>query len=441
MSLDRKAFIRRLGVGAIGLAAGAGLRAETEGSADGGARAPRGLNLRGAQVPPFDPQKPDDFWRQVRALFPLHDEPVYLNTGGLGPASQPVLDVVASTMSQLQEHSETGHELLAPSRATVAKFLGAHPDELCFVRNATEGNSIIAGGLALSAGDEVIFETHAHPGGSFPWLNQVQRRGIGVRLFEPDHTSAEANLVRIRELLSPRTKVIQVSHLTCTTGLLFPVKAIAELAHARGIWFHIDGAQSAGMIPVDLAAIGCDSYAFSGHKWLGGPHETGGLYLRRDRLDAVALTEAGAYSGDLSRLPGDMKVFPAASRHEYGTRNAGLIAGLAEAVRLQVAIGRDRIAAHGHALAALIGEGLAGVDGITVLTPKSAELRGSIVTVRHARAGADKLFGYLMKSHGLRCRPVTEQGLEAVRVSTHVFNSHAEAERVLRSLRAAARDL
>lgn len=425
MSLDRKTFLRRLGIGAVGLAAGATLHGEA----------------RAAKVPVFDPARADDFWRQVRALFPLRDEPVYLNTGGLGPAPQAVLDVVAATMRQLQEHSETGHDLLTPARATVAGFLGAHPDELCFVRNATEANSIIAGGLALTAGDEVIFETHAHPGGSFPWLNQVKRRGIAVRLFEPDHDSAEGNLARIRELLSPRTKVIQVSHLTCTTGLLFPVKAIAELARARSIWFHIDGAQSAGMIPIDLNGIGCDSYAFSGHKWLGGPHETGGLYIRRDQLDAVALTEAGAYSGDLARLPGEIKVFPAAARHEYGTRNAGLIAGLAEAVRLQALIGRERIAAHGRELAAAIGEGLAGVEGITVLTPKDAELRGSIMTVRHARAEAEKLFGYLVKSHGLRCRPVTEQGLNAIRVSTHVFNSSEHARRVVTALRGAARDL
>jgi selenocysteine lyase/cysteine desulfurase len=313
--------------------------------------------------------------------------------------------------------------------------------EVCFVRNATEANSIIAAGLALSPGDEVIFETHAHPGGSFPWLNQAKQRGIVARLFEPDHASAEANLARIRELLSPRTKVIQVSHITCTTGLVLPVAAIAELARARGIWFHVDGAQSVGMIPLDLAALGCDSYAFSGHKWLGGPHETGGLFIRRDRLEAVAPTGIGAYSGELPRLPGEIKYFGAASRHEYGTRNAALVAGLAEAVRLQEHLGRARIAGHGRDLAAAIADGLAGVAGITVLTPSVAALRASITTFRHGRAGAEKLFGYLFNTHGLRCRPVTEQGLEAVRVSTHVFNSGADADRVIAAVRAAARDL
>jgi selenocysteine lyase/cysteine desulfurase len=295
--------------------------------------------------------------------------------------------------------------------------------------------------LALAPGDEVIFETHAHPGGSFPWLNLAQHRGVVVRVFEPDPASAEGNLTRIRELISPRTKAIQVSHITCTTGLVFPVDAIAALAKSRGIWFHIDGAQSAGMIPVNLAAIGCDSYAFSGHKWLGGPHETGGLFIRRDRLEAVMPTGAGAYTGDLSRLPGEIHYFGAASRHEYGTRNAGLISGLAAAVRLQEHLGRDRIAAHGRQLAAMIAEGLAGVPGLTVLTPRPEALRASIVTFRHERADAGKLFGYLLDRHGLRCRPVTEQGLEAIRVSPHVFTSSADAGRVIAAGRAAAKDL
>jgi selenocysteine lyase/cysteine desulfurase len=428
MSLDRKTFLRRLGAGAVGLAAAGAARAALTGPG-------------AAAWPVFDAARPEGFWREVRALFPLLDDLLYLNTGGLGPASQPVLDRVRATMLRLQEHSETGHDLLAPAREVLAGFLGAQTDEVCFVRNATEANSIIAAGLPLAAGDEVIFETHAHPGGSFPWLNQAKQRGVTVKVFEPDQTSAEANVARIRELLSPRTKVIQVSHITCTNGLVFPVTAIAELARSRGLWFHIDGAQSAGMIPVNLAAIGCDSYAFSGHKWLGGPHETGGLFIRRDRLEAVAPTGIGAYSGELPNLPGEIKYFGAASRHEYGTRNAGLVAGLAEAVRLQEHIGRERIAAHGRELATHLRDGLAGVADITVLTPRADDLRASIVTVRHARADAGKLFGYLAEKHRLRCRPVTEQGLNAVRVSFHVFNSRADADRVIAAVRAAARDL
>ena len=427
MSLDRRTFLSGLGASAIGtLAVG---------------RSGSGAVDSAAVLPDFAVTGAEAYWRAVRALYPLRDDPLYLNTGGLGPTSQPVLDAVSATMRGLQEHSETGHALFEPARSALAGFVGAQPAEICFVRNATEGNSVIAAGLALTAGDEVIFETHAHPGGSFPWFNQAKLRGVVVRLFEPDPASPEANLARIRALVSPRTKVIQVSHITCTTGLVFPVAAIAAFARSRGIWFHVDGAQAVGMIPVNLAALGCDSYAFSGHKWLGGPHETGVLYLRSDRLEAVAPTGIGAYSGELPLLPGELKYFGAASRHEYGTRNAGLIAGLAAAVRLQEQIGTERIANHGRGLATRLGTELALIKDITVLTPRADELRASMTTISHARVDAHKFFGYLLEKHRLRCRPVTEQGLNAVRISTHVFTSSADCERVIAGVRAATREL
>lgn len=427
MSLDRRTFLQSLGAGALAVLAGGATAAEAP--------------LPDSPLPTFERVGEAAYWQAVRSKFPLRDDPVYLNTGGLGPAAQSVLDVVDHTMRQLQEHSETGHEHFESARQAMARFLGAQAAEICFVRNATEGNSIVAAGLALRAGDEVIFETHAHPGGSFPWLNQAQQRGVNVRLFEPDHASAEGNLDRIRKLVTPRTRVVQVSHITCTTGLVMPVPAIAEFARGNGLWFHVDGAQSAGMVPLNLPALGCDSYAFSGHKWLGGPHETGVLCLRRDRLDRVAPTCIGAYSGDLAQLPGEIRYVEAATRHEYGTRSAGLVLGLTEAVRLQGEIGRERIAAYGRALANELHDEFSHLADLEVLTPRPPELRASITTIRHPRADATRLFGYLMEKHRLRCRPVTEQNLGAVRISTHVFNSAAENRRIIAAVRASLREL
>jgi selenocysteine lyase/cysteine desulfurase len=427
MNLDRRSFLSGLGVSALGALVGCTTTSEARGAVPA--------------LPVYGRVDDESFWRAVRAQFPLRADPVYLNTGGLGPVSQPVLDRVWATMSRLQEHAEHGHDEFAGAREAMAGFLGATPDELCFARNATEGNSIIAAGLALAPGDEVIFESHAHPGGSFPWANQAKLRGIKVLLFEPDHESPEGNVARIRELISPQTKVIQVSHITCTTGLVFPVAAIAALAREHNLWFHIDGAQSVGMIPVDLHATGCDSYAFSGHKWLGGPHETGMLYIRRDRLEAVASTGIGAHSGELSDLTGPIELFAAASRHEYGTRSAAQIHGLVEAMRLQERIGVQRIATRGRELAGGLLTELGKVDGLTVLTPAHAELRASMTAIRHPRATGGELFGYLWQKHGLRCRPVSEQGLQAVRISTHIFNSPAECERVVAAVRASLRDL
>lgn len=427
MTLARRQFLQGLGAGAV--------------SALAGCAAP-GTGTPTRRLPDFAASSPDAYWRAVREEYLVEDDPVYLNTGGLGPATRRVLDAVDRVQRKLQEHSETGHSLLHPAREIVAGFLGAHAEELCFTRNATEGNSIIAAGLELRDGDEAIFETHAHPGGSFPWLNQERVRGVRTRLFEPDHGSARANLGRIRALITPRTRVIQVSHITCTTGLVFPVAEIAALARERGIWFHIDGAQSAGMVPVNLHAIGCESYAFSGHKWLGGPLETGGLFIRRDRIPDIANSGAGAYSGDLpDGLPGPIAFFEGASRHEYGTRNAGLIEGLAEAVRFQQQIGPARIAQYGAEMATRLVAELSAIPGISVLTPRGPDLRGSMTTIAHARADAGRLFGYLAGQHHLRCRPVTEQNLNAVRISTHVFNHHRDCDRVIAAVRASAKDL
>lgn len=422
MKIDRKTFLRGAGVAAL---TGMGMPALLAAAGE----APK--------WPKYDAARPEEFWRGVRRLYPLTDDPVYLNTGGLGPTSQPVLDVFFSTTRSLQKHSETGHELFEPAREAVARFIGAAADEVCFTRNATEANSIIAAGLALQAGDEVIVDSHAHPGGSFPWLNRAQQHGIVVRFFDPDSDSAEGNIARIRQLISPRTRVVQVSHITCTTGLVMPVEEIVAMTRERGIWSHIDGAQSVGNTPVNLHALGCDSYAFSGHKWLGAPHETGVMYLRRSQLEAVTLTGVGAYSAEVHQLPGELRYTPAASRHEYGTRNAAAVAGLAEAVRFQTALGQPVIAERGRTLAASLLDGLRGIKDVEILTPRDPALRASIVTIRHTRASAEKFFGYLWQEHRLRCRPVTEQGLNAVRISTHIFNSPAECTRVIRAVHAA----
>jgi selenocysteine lyase/cysteine desulfurase len=432
MTSDRRRFVQGLGLGALSALAGCASPSA----------APKAAAVPGSvALPVLDPARPEIFWRGVRACYPLLTDPVYLNTGGLGPAPQSVLDRAVRTTNELQAHSETGHDRLAGARAVAAEFLGAERDELCFVRNATEATSIVAAGLPLRAGDEVIFESHAHPGGSFPWLNQARLRGVVVRIFEPANESPEENVRRILALITPRTRVIQVSHITCTNGLVLPVAEIAAMTRARGIWFHVDGAQAIGMIPLNLAAMGCDSYAASGHKWLGAPHETGLLYIRRNRWNDVAPTGIGSYSAEVNWLPGDIEYAPGAWRHEYGTRNAATIEAVAEAMRFQRAIGTDRIAARGHEMASFLHEELSRLPGVVVLTPRDPSMRGSMTTFQHPRADASRTFRYLLDRRGLRCRPVTEQGLQGVRVSTHLSNLPDECERVVAGVRDSLRDL
>jgi selenocysteine lyase/cysteine desulfurase len=421
MNMNRKAFIRGLGLGALGAVSAPGLLAKTKTTV--------------SELPAYDVSGDAAYWQAVRAQFPLDPELHYFNSGGLGPAPSPVLKTFTDTMAAHQFKSDTGHDTFHEARHVVADFFAAEESEICFTRNATEGNSIIAGGLVLAAGDEVIFEDHAHPGGSGPWYLQQNRRGVVVKLFTPDPTSVEGNLQRIRELITPRTKVIQVSHVTAPTGIVLPVAEIAHLAHEHGLWFHIDGAQSAGMFPFKIRDLGCDSYATSGHKWMGAPHETGILFIRQERNDEVAPIAAGSYTGSIpSHLPGDFTYVQDATRHEYATRSAASVTSVAAAVHFLEKVGRDRIAAHGRELGRQMHEGLARIPSVVVLTPTVPELRASITTFRTPRIGYSELFGKLWGEHKFRCRPVSEQSLDALRVSTHLYNTAEECERLLAAI-------
>ncbi len=390
---------------------------------------------------PLDDSTPGAFWRSVRARYPLSDRRIYFNTAGLGPAPERVLRLAETKRRELQGEAETARELFEEARPVVARFLGADNDEIAFTRNATEGNSIIAAGLPLARGDEVIFESHAHPGGSFPWLNQQKRNGVVVRVFEPSIHSPEENIARIRALINPRTRVIQLSHVTAPTGILFPSAGIAEIAREAGIWLHLDAAQSVGMIPIDVRKLRCDSLATSGHKWLGAPHETGILYVSAKRLPEVALAEAGAHSDAGYALPTNLIYAGSARRFEYGTRDAAAVLAIAEACRFQDEIGRERIAAHGRALAEQASQALAAIDGVEVLTPQHPDLRASITTFRMRAVPCQKLFGFLLEKHHLRCRPVSEEGLDAIRVAPHVFNNSAEIDTLVDAVGHAAREL
>jgi len=378
----------------------------------------------------LDPKRLATSWDAVRAQFPLNPERLYLNTGGYGPASQPVLEAMATQNAEQAVSGEKAYGLFAHFREKAAAFIGADPAEVCFVRNATEGNSIIAAGLDLKPGDEVIFEDEAHPGGSFAWMNQQKLRGVKVVTFSPDHHSAAATLQRLADAITPRTRVIQLSHVTAPTGLRFDVAAVAKLAHEKGIWFLLDGAQTLGMFPFDLHAIGCDSYAASGHKWLNGPTETGLLYVRRDRIDPVQPQHVGAYSESTFALPDVFSYHPTMVRHEYGTRNAGTLAGLMAAMELQLSIGRARIAAHGQALVARCRHRLQDLLGLEILTPRDPAMHGSILTVRVAGKTAEQLTGPLGQDFNIRARPVSELDLNAVRFSWHVYHQEADVDRL-----------
>ena len=375
-------------------------------------------------------------WDAIRAQFLLEDGFAYLNTAGLGPTPRPVIEAVVRCMTELEKRCETGHDCFGRARERAAAFLHCDADELALTRNTTESMNVIARGLSPKAGDEVLMTTHEHPGGSIPWFALAQDRGIVVRLFEPAPTAGET-IDRLAAALTPRTRVVSVSHVTCTLGQVLPIAAIAELCRRRGIRLVVDGAQAVAMLPLDLHALGCDFYAFSGHKWLLGPKETGFLYVSRRMTDHWRPTHVGAYSDKQFDLnAGVLELLPGARSSEYGTRNAASAEGLIAAIDFVEGLGMDRVAQHGRNLARRFAELLRGLAEVEVLTPSEPASCASIVTFRfpHSHWSAWDWVEKLRTEYRIRARPVDEQGLSAIRVATHVFNTESEVDRALQAL-------
>ena len=426
--MDRRRFLGQV-AGAVGAAAAsnAATRAETD-----------------ALCPAVQGAAGDDrLWRLLKGQFAFPPDYAYLNVAGLGACPYSVTNTVKAMMDREEEspsaaHSETDW---ARIRGKLAAALGPEcsADEIALVSTATEGINIILNGLGLGRGDEVITSTHEHPALNIPLLHLHARAGLVIRTFEPDLARAEGNVDRIAALVTPRTRLIFISHVTCTTGQVFPVEAITRLAAPRGIRVALDGAQSLCQFPIDIAQSGADFYTASGHKFLMGPKRTGILYVRRDRLDQLAPTTVGAYSDASWSMPERrLALRPNAQRYEYGTQNDALVYGLEAAADLVAAVGLEAIWQHNRALVERCRDGLATIDGVDLLSPADADARSAILSFR-LRGRVNSEVAAELGRRRLRVRSVTEAGLDAVRVSFHVCNDRDQVARLLEEVGRLAR--
>jgi len=298
---------------------------------------------------------------RVRAEFPIlattqRGKPlVYLDSAATAQKPQAVIDAVsrfyaedyASIHRGVYELSERATRRYEGARERVAAFLGAREArEIVFVRNATEAINLVAWSFArarLGPGDEVLLTAAEHHANLVPWQMVCEERGAGIRVA-PILDSGEIDLARFESLLSERTRLVAVTHVSNVLGTINPVARLTALAHARGIPVLVDGAQAAPRIPVDVEAIGCDFYAVSGHK-LYGPSGIGALYGRADLLEAMPpFLGGGSMIESVSFEKTTYAGVP--MRFEAGTPNAEGAVGLAAALDWLDALGMERIAHH-----------------------------------------------------------------------------------------------
>lgn len=309
-------------------------------------------------------------------------------------------------------------------RAKAAAFIGCKKDELLITRSTTEGMNWVAQGLGLKAGDRVLTTDQEHPGGRVCWDYMARRGGVGLDVvaIPPEEQDARSIVGRMASAITPRTRVLSFSHLLTSTGLRMPVAELCSLARERGCLSVVDGAQAVGGIAVDVKALGCHVYAASGHKWLLAPPGTGLLFLSEEIGNAV----------DPIALQSGRAVYSASS----GVTNIPGVLALGAAIDYVGAIGMAAVERHNLTLRQRVSDLLRGVAGIRVVSAPAGPLASPMLS--YALPDAVKsavLCEQLAESHKVVVKVVPSQWFNGHRISTHLFNSGEDVDKLAEALR------
>ena len=365
--------------------------------------------------------------------FLLEPGLVYLQTGSLGPTPRPVMDRTIAAWRELESnptfYAYGAHEQqLDVVRQQAATFLGCATDELVLTTCTSEGLNRVAQGLQLAAGDRVLTTDQEHPGGRACWDYLVRTRGVILDIVSitPGEHDSTAIVDRLSAAITPRTKVMAVSHLLSSTGLRMPIAALCARARAHNVISVIDGAQAVGGVAVDVKALGCDVYATSGHKWMLAPKGTGLLYLSTalaDRVDPIQLQSGrGAYTAST------------------GVCSLPSVIGLGAAIAYLRGTGIAAIEAHNLALRHRLADALRTVPTLQVVSAHEPALASPLLSYRlpdSIPAGAFQQ--RLHQRHRVFVKVVPGNWFNGQRISTHLFNTEQDVDSLVTALRAELR--
>lgn len=381
-------------------------------------------------------QSPDGaFWEALRRHYLFEDGLIMMNNGTVGPMPEPVFNTLMCTFriqcTAPNEVYNTFADRREEVRAKVARFVGADPEEIVLTRNTTEGLNFVANGLDLASGDEILMSDLEHPAGINAWRLKAARQGVTIREvpFGLPPRSVDEIVARFEEAITPRTKVISISHTVYISGLIAPVKELSEMAHRHGILVLADSAHNPGMLALDLHDLGIDFWAGSPYKWLGAPCGCGILYVRREVQDRLWPTIG--HSGWDTRQ--DARRF-----ETLGQQADPLVFATGEAIDFQARVGRDRIQRRIQSLATRLKEGLAEMPGVRIHTNMDPCLSAGLTAFSVEGLEPETVVDYLRERYNLVVRTIgnEQRGTRGVRVSTHVFVFNEHVDMLLEGLRA-----
>jgi selenocysteine lyase/cysteine desulfurase len=379
----------------------------------------------------------ETYWREIQRAFDLDRTMINLNNGGCSPAPTHVLEQMIRDLRFSNELPvEHMWRVLEPRieavRRDLAQDFGCDPEEIAITRNASEANETMIFGLDLRPGDEIVFTTQNYPRMQTAWRQRARREGLVLKpvKIETPVKSTQSYVDAIASAITPRTKVIEVMHISFMTGYIAPVREIVELAKPRGIRVFIDGAHAFAHFPFTRDELDADYYGTSLHKWLHAPIGTGFLYVRRDRIKSLwPLMAASAEQDD------DIRKYEEIGTHPAANHNA-----IAVAIAFNRGIGIERkIARLRYLRDRWANRLLAASDRVHMFAPIGPNVGGAIGVFGVDGMDMGKLGAWLMSKHNIVTTPMVNDEFKGMRITPNVYTTVDEvdlfADRVLSAIR------
>ncbi|MDE0729729.1 MAG: cysteine desulfurase [Longimicrobiales bacterium] len=393
----------------------------------------------------------------IRREFPTLEQSVngrplvYLDNAATSQKPRVVLDALRAYYENDNSNVHRGiHELsrratvaYEESRAKVAGWVGAaEPSEIIWTRGTTEAINLVSTAWGLDnvgEGDEILISVLEHHSNIIPWQLLARRTGAVIKYIELDEQGRWI-LDELPRLLTDRTKVVAISHVSNALGTVNPVKRVAAAAHEVGALVLVDGAQGAVHMKVDVQELGVDCYAFSGHK-MCGPTGIGALWARRDLLDSMEPYQGG---GEMIHFVGRDESSWATVPHKFeaGTPNIAGAIGMGAAIDFLSGVGMDAIAKHEHELLGYALERMSAVDGIRIYGPQSPDEHSALISFTLGDAHPHDI-STILDSEGIavraghHCAQLAMQhfGISATaRASIYLYNTESDIDRLIEGL-------
>jgi selenocysteine lyase/cysteine desulfurase len=377
----------------------------------------------------------EDYWSVIQQAYSVNPDLINLNNGGVSP-SPIVVQQAVERYNQLANEGpsyymwgilDQGRE---PLREKLARLAGAHPGEIAIDRNSTEALNTIIYGLPLKSGDEVIGTRQDYPNMIQAYRQRAERDGIVYKQISFDFPIEDDDKIvkAFEEAITPRTKLLHVTHIINWLGQIMPVQKICDMAHARGIEVIVDGAHSFGLLDFKIPELHCDYFGTSLHKFLSAPIGSGMMWVKSDKIEKIwPLTCNGTpHSADIRKF------------ESLGTRSFPIEQGIGEAVNFHEGIGSKRKEERIRYLKDYWATKVQGIPKVKLHTSLNPKYSCAICGVTIDGMTPGELNTALFNQYKIHAVGIVVENISCVRVTPHVYTTLADLDKLVQAIRTLA---